>query len=195
MSLSPPAARRPMHARHIQCDGYLRDDGLWDIEARLVDRKPFAYTEFARGPRQPGQPVHDMQIRLTVSHELLVQAVEVAMPSVPYDTCVNARPQFQGLVGKRIDKSWRASVRDAVGAERGCTHARELLFPMATTAFQTLYGWREGGADRSPPAPDPAAAQTRPSFVGGCIGWATDGPVVARFFPQFSTAATPKEGA
>lgn len=192
MSLSNPAPHRPMHVRPIQCDGYRRDDGLWDIEARIVDRQPFAYTEFARGPRQPEQPVHDMHIRLTVSEDLLVHAVEVAMPSVPYDTCVNVRPRFQGLVGKRIDKRWRASVRDAVGAERGCTHARELLFPMATTAYQTLFGWCEGAADRAAAEPVPAATQTRPSFIGGCISWATDGQQVLRFFPQFATGSGSK---
>ena len=28
--------RRLMHKRSIECDGYLRSDGLWEVEARLV---------------------------------------------------------------------------------------------------------------------------------------------------------------
>ena len=29
--------RRRMHKRTIECDGYLRDDGLWEVEAWLRD--------------------------------------------------------------------------------------------------------------------------------------------------------------
>jgi len=31
------SARRLMHRRAIDCSGYLREDGLWEVEARLVD--------------------------------------------------------------------------------------------------------------------------------------------------------------
>ena len=34
--------RRLMHRRSVECQGYLRHDGLWEVEARLVDTKPFA---------------------------------------------------------------------------------------------------------------------------------------------------------
>jgi hypothetical protein len=37
-----PEKRRLMHRRSVECLGYLRDDGLWEVEARLVDTKPFA---------------------------------------------------------------------------------------------------------------------------------------------------------
>jgi hypothetical protein len=177
-----------MHTRTVQCDGYLRDDGLWDIEGSIVDRKPFRYTEPMRGVRDIGSDVHHMAIRLTVAQDLVVHAIEVIMPSTPYTNCINAVPNYQRLVGKRIDRSWRATVREAVGAERGCTHARELLFPMATTAFQTLTGWREG--DSNNPTFQSGGTQSKPPFVGDCLGWATDGPVVAHFFPQFSTTAS-----
>jgi hypothetical protein len=179
-----------MHTRTITCEGYLRDDGLWDIEASLVDRKPYRYTEPFRGPREVGSDVHHMRIRLTVDGEMLVHVIEVAMPSVPYAACVEAIPNFDALVGRRIDKSWRATVREALSGERGCTHARELLFPLATTAFQTVHGWRADDAQAKQPrsAADDAPA---PSFVGGCIGWALDGPVVARFYPQL---ARPRRG-
>lgn len=189
MPLTPPMPRRPMHARTVQCDGYRRDDGLWDIDASIVDRKPFRYTEPYRGVREPGSDVHHMAIRLTIGDDLVVRAIEVDMPSTPYAACVGAAPRFQGLVGKRIDKGWRRTVRDVVGAEQGCTHARELLFPMATTAFQTVFGWSED--DAHPGARASAEERNRPSFVGGCIAWALDGPVVARFYPALSRRREP----
>ena len=187
MPLSQPTSRRHMHTRTVQCDGYLREDGLWDIEGSIIDRKPFRYSEPVRGVREPGADVHHMAIRLTIGKDMVVRAIEVTMPATPYESCANAIPNYQGLVGCRIDGSWRTSVKNAVGTERGCTHARELLFPMATTAFQTLYGWREEGSNTPPVAPK--SKDIKPAFIGGCLGWATDGPVVAQFYPQFSTPA------
>ncbi len=185
MPFTAQAPRRHMHARTVQCDGYHREDGLWDIEASVVDRKPFRYTEPVRGRREPGSDVHHMAIRLTLDDAFVVRAIEVLMPSTPYPNCIEALPNFQGLVGKRIDRTWRATVREIVGSERGCTHARELLFPMATTAFQTITGWREGGTDQQ--LIQAGGAASKPAFVGDCKGWATDGPVVAHFFPKLST--------
>ena len=44
----------------------LDDPGL-DIEAHLVDTKPYPTTARDTGrPRQPGEPVHDMWLRLTI---------------------------------------------------------------------------------------------------------------------------------
>ena len=41
MPLTPPADRKPMHTRRIRCEGFSRADGLWDIEAHLIDTKPY----------------------------------------------------------------------------------------------------------------------------------------------------------
>jgi len=49
--------RRLMHRRSIECTGYLRNDGLWEVEARLVDTKPFTQRDHFRGELQPGDPV------------------------------------------------------------------------------------------------------------------------------------------
>ncbi|MFM2112911.1 MAG: hypothetical protein RLZZ271_1571, partial [Pseudomonadota bacterium] len=35
-----PTGRRLTHSRRIDCAGYRRDDGLWDIEITLIDTKP-----------------------------------------------------------------------------------------------------------------------------------------------------------
>ena len=181
MSLSSPAPRRHLHRRTITCDGFRRDDGLWDIEARILDTKAYGYDEPIRGRREAGDPVHDMRVRLTVDDAMVVRAIEVEMPATPYGTCQTAAPAFQQLVGARIGGGWRKAVNEAVGGTRGCTHVRELLFPMATVAFQTIGGWSEDEANALPP---PQTGE-RPYFLDGCKAWASDGEVVARFYPQF----------
>lgn len=183
MSLSTPAPRRKLHTRSIHCEGFRRDDGLWDIEASIVDTKSYAYDEPLRGRREAGDPVHHMRIRLTLDEQMTVRAIEVAMPATPYGTCQTAAPAFQKLVGARIGAGWRRAVNSAVGGTVGCTHVRELLFPMATVAFQTMGGWSEAEAAVEQLPPDDGGE--RPYFIDGCKAWAADGEVVARFYPRF----------
>jgi hypothetical protein len=180
--LSPPVPRRPLHRRTIVCEGFQRDDGLFDIEARIVDTKSYRYSEPYRGVREPGSRAHDMRVRLTIGDDMVVRDIEVSMPSTPYPTCQTARPNFRGLVGVAIGAGWRRAVQECVGAVRGCTHVRELLVPIATVAFQTIGGWRDDGDDG--PRAEPMQRAGKPFFVDGCIAWAADGEVVARLQPQ-----------
>jgi hypothetical protein len=186
-TLSPPAARRPLHTRQIVCEGFQRDDGLFDIEARISDTKAYAYTEPFRGHRDPGSFVHDMWVRLTVDADMVVRDIEVAMPSAPYGRCQGAIPAYRGLVGATIGGGWRKAVQEAVGSVRGCTHVRELLFPMATVAYQTIGGWRANGNDG--PQAKPMQRAGRPYFIDGCHGWAADGEVVAALHPEHAVPA------
>ncbi len=180
MSLTPPVPRRHKHTRTIVCDGFEREDGLWDIEARIVDTKSFRYREPFRGVREPGARVHDMSVRLTLSTDTIVRAVEVSMNATPYERCNGAPPAYQGLVGKKIGLGWRRAVQECVGGVRGCTHVRELLFPMATVAFQAMGEWKNE-PDDVPAHNDDAEA---PRFLDGCRAWASDGEVVAKLYPR-----------
>ena len=182
-----------MHTRRIESQGFRREDGLWDIEARIVDSKPFAYDEPYRGHREAESDVHNIAIRLTLDDDFVVRDIEVLMPAVPYPSCSGAIPNFKQLIGAKIGAGWRKAVSAVVGSTQGCTHARELLFPMATVAFQTLFGW-EDEAD-SPEEKQRRAQREgkqgqqagRPHFLDGCYSWASNGEVVAKLYPQFST--------
>ena len=43
MPLENPVKRECLHSRNIVCNGFLRNDGLWDIEARLIDTKSYDF--------------------------------------------------------------------------------------------------------------------------------------------------------
>ena len=183
MTFSSPVARRNLHTRTIRCEGFEREDGLYDIEAHLVDTKGYTYIETLRGERKPGDSVHDMAVRLTVDPQMIVRGVEVVMPSTPYAVCESAAPAFQGLVGKQIGAGWRRSVNEAAGGTKGCTHVRELMQPLATVAFQTIHGWRRNNDKRANTIPDPND-KSRPAFINGCKAWAEDGEVVKMSYPD-----------
>jgi hypothetical protein len=178
MALSTPAKRTHQHTRTIVCEGFRREDGDWDIEGRILDQKTFAYDEPVRGHREIGAPVHDMAVRLTMNSKFVISAIEVDMPATPYTTCGTAMPAYQGLVGKQIGAGWRKAVNEAVGGVQGCTHVRELLFPMATVTFQTLVGWGE--------PPKPGEEPVKPFALNGCKAWDAAGPMVAQYHPRWA---------
>jgi len=181
MSLSAPAPRRHLHTRTIACEGYERDDGLFDIEARILDTKTYAIEEPYRGRREAGQSVHDMRLRLTIDRGMVVRDIEVATVDAPYDACFTVAPAYKKLIGAKVGGGWRRAVNDAVGGTAGCTHLRELLMPAATVAFQTLSSWPKAGKVATEAAPDRGAK--KPYFIDACKAWASDGPVVERLFP------------
>jgi hypothetical protein len=177
--------RRLMHRRSIECTGYLRNDGLWEVEARLVDTKPFAQRDHFRGELQPGDPVHDIGVRLAVDDALTIREAETTMRATPFPTCVDVEPILQRLVGERIGPGWRDLVRRKIGRLETCTHLSELLGPAVTTLYQTMsYGKTPDGRSS---LEDQRGAREPPFFLGGCHSWRTDGPVVAELFPQFAT--------
>lgn len=174
MPLPAPAARQLAHTRQVTYTGYRRDDGLWDIEAELRDTKPIPFS--VPGERQwaPNEPIHHMSIRLTVDAKLVVHAVKAAMDDIPHGDCPQALPPMDALVGARLAKGWRRTIEEKLGGTRGCAHVRELLFNMATAAFQTVPGVFESN--------DP---QVMPPNLDRCVSWRTDSDLVSRRYPMF----------
>lgn len=178
-------ARRRMHRRVVACEGYLREDGLWEVEARLIDTKPFLQRDQFRGDVPPGMPVHDIRLRLAVDDGLIVREAESNMVATPFPTCVEVNGILQRLIGEQIGRGWRETVRRKIGKLETCTHLSELLGPAVTTLFQTMsYGKRPEGSDSMDSHRDTTEP---PFFINGCHSWRTDGPIVAKVFPQFAT--------
>ena len=122
MELSPPVARELLHVRNVECRGYAREDGLWDIEASIKDIKTYPFDNSWRGSVQPGDPVHQMSIRLTVDDQLHVIKAEAATFKSPYDVCPAATRAFSELEGLRISGGWMNKVKERYGRAKGCTH-------------------------------------------------------------------------
>jgi len=185
-SLSAPVPRRLIHTRDVRTRGFLRDDGLWDIEGELLDEKSYTYEDRERGPLPAGSPMHLMRARLTVDHELTVHAAEVDMAAIPFSTCAGAATPAKELVGRSLKRGFGRAIEEAIGRTRGCTHVRYLILALANTAYQTISAYRE---QFMPELGAPTAADgERPFFLNQCRSWDEKGPVVARFMPRFHKA-------
>ena len=183
MPLSAPVPRRLLHRRVVQCWGYQREDGLWDIEGRMVDTKTYAFPNEDRGGAiAAGEPLHDMWLRLTVDDQFRIRDVEARTDGSPFNLCPAITARYRRLIGVRIGPGWSLKLKELFGGVDGCTHLTELLGPVATTLFQTLYGRRYDEEDAKPPE-----QRTPPPVLNTCHALASDSPVVKKRWPKAYT--------
>jgi hypothetical protein len=181
MPLSNPVSRKLMHTRQIECKGYEREDGLWDIEAQLTDTKTYPHSRrFGGRDRQPGEPVHHMWLRLTIDLDMHIRDAEAYTQAGPYPHCGDIAPNFKSLVGVRIGPGWRREIRARLGGIKGCTHLVELLGPLGTTAFQATGRAREARSAGQP-------LTRRPYQLGSSHVYREDSEAVLERWPQFYT--------
>jgi hypothetical protein len=176
-NLTTSSKRRLAHTRQIVCTGYARDDGLYDIEARLTDTKGHHSNLLLKEVPQ-GDPIHDLWLTITVDATLVIRAARSHSATAPTPYCAGINEAYAKLAGIRIASGFMKEVKARVGGAGGCTHLTELLGPMATTAFQTIMGLRneaqgdaglgEEGGDSAPVLP----------MLNTCHAWRADGEVV-----------------
>jgi hypothetical protein len=175
MPLSPAADRDLLHTRAITIRGYRRADSLFDIEAELNDTKPYAFSNDDRGEIPAGEPLHGMFLRMTVDERLNIVSCEAVTDYGPYAICPSAAPNFARLAGLRIKPGFLRDALARVAGPEGCTHLRELLQQVATTAYQTLYSAKMRQGKR---------LDDKPVLLNTCLAYASDSPVVARRWPD-----------
>ena len=176
MPLSAPPPRKLVSTRETLFRCFRRDDGLWDVEGELRDYKEEAFSVRSGGRHwQAGEFIHHMLIRATIDDEMKLHAIEAVMEARPHGICNEAVDGMQRMVGHTMARGWRKAIDQHLGKVQGCTHMRELLFNMATAAFQALETTRLAAAD--PDAPPP--------YLGTCRTWDVSSPVVEAVFPLF----------
>jgi len=177
MPLPPSVPRDELHLRSIQLRGFRRSDGLYDIEARMVDTKVGEITLGDGRVLPPGESLHDMSVRLTVDEDLNVIDIVACTDASPFSICPEATGTLQAVKGLRIGGGWTAAIRERLGGRKGCTHLTELLSPLATVAFQTLAPMRFN-------KPAPVDERGRPTKIDSCYAYASDREVVRQRWPM-----------
>lgn len=136
-------------------------------------------------------------MRMTVDDRMTIQACEAVTDYAPYTVCPQAAPNFARLAGLQIGRGFLKLAAERVGGTVGCTHLRELLQQMATTAFQTIGPARARREMPAEEASNAAALDKRisnqfgapKSLVNTCLAYAEDGPVVRRRWPDLGRQA------
>jgi hypothetical protein len=174
MSLEKPVERKMIHTRRVECVGYLREDGLWDIEGSIVDTKSYDYDTSERIVVS-GTPMHNMFLRLTLDDGLLIRDAVAHTEDAPFSLCQQSNPLYRQLIGMRVmGDGFSRKVREMFRGTCGCTHITDLIGPVATTAYQTIATWLYEQNGR------PAD----PRMLDICFSFDRDGEVVKRHFAE-----------
>jgi hypothetical protein len=181
MPLSPPVPRALRHTRAIHVDAFAREDGLWDLDARITDVKT-RDIRLASGLRDAGTPVHDLKLRITIDRSFTIVDAEAASDNVPYPGyCDTIGPAYKSLIGLSLMNHFRLRLKDRLSGVLGCTHLTELALVLPTAAVQAyandVIKTRDGDGDD--------ASTERPFQLDRCHALRVDGPAVARYYPRW----------
>lgn len=180
MPLPQPAARGDLHTRSIELLAYARQDGLFDLEGHLVDRKPHDFVVAAGRAVAAGDAIHEMWVRLTIDDSMLIVDASAATDAMPYGTCAAGPATIERLRGVRIGPGWRRDIQQRLGGALGCTHLTELLGPLASTATQALIEHRRA-------RPEAVDASGRPLLIDSCLSLAAGSEVAMKRWPSTGT--------
>jgi hypothetical protein len=198
MALSEPVKREPMHTRRIEVQGFLREDGLLDVDARLVDTKPYTFANDESGEIPAGRPLHEMLVRMTVDEHLVITACEAVTLHSPYATCGGGAQNMGVLAGLALKAGFLKAANERLRGPLGCTHIREMLQQIATVAHQTMWPVRErararrlAAEQRADPAkvvrPDPGEDDGSIRLLDTCFAYARNGAVVKQRWPHLAS--------
>ncbi|WP_457420018.1 DUF2889 domain-containing protein [Roseateles sp. P5_E7] len=183
-AVHPSVTRRPLHRRAFDVQVFARDDGLFDVEASLIDTKSHD-VPLAGVTRNAGDPIHEMHLHLTVDATLTITAASSETLWMPYaQACGEHGDAYARLVGLNLLKGFRQAVTERLSGTRGCTHLTELCLVLPTAAIQAMAGsvidTREGDADGNPPFQ-----------LDRCHALRRDGATVAQFYPRWHLTPEP----
>lgn len=186
MPLSPPVSRRALrHTRAIDVQAYARDDGLWDIDARITDIKT-GDAHLASGPRPAGTPLHDLSLRLTIDTSMTIVAAEAVSDAVPYPNfCNTIGPAYQALIGLNLMQSFRRELKARLAGTAGCTHLTELAQILPTAVVQAF----AGDVTPTQDGVDAEHEHEKPFQLDKCHALRTDGGAVALYYPRWVVKA------
>ncbi|MDR2188103.1 MAG: DUF2889 domain-containing protein [Azonexus sp.] len=185
MSLPAPSARKSLTRRNITSEGFLREDGLIDIEGSLTDVRGFpAINPWRTAPA--GHPVHLMRLRITMDSERTIREVVAITEHAPYPLCQQAVPNLQYLVGQVIGPGFNRRMQQLVGNTAGCTHLVTLIQAIANEAMQTLASSRRHSDGQNALGSFPSRVSGKPPLIDSCIAYAADSPVVKVIFPEIN---------
>jgi hypothetical protein len=174
----PKVPRERLHCRAVTFDGFARTDGLFDIEAHIVDVKDHD-SELLSGIRPAGIPIHDMWVRVTIDREFFIRAIEAVTDSMPYPGgCDRITPDYEKLVGANLVSGFRKHLHELLGGVRGCTHITEMLSYLPTAAVQTFAGLQREDE-----------VEGKPFQLDRCHALETTSDTVRRYYPKWYRGA------
>ncbi|MGE4238861.1 DUF2889 domain-containing protein [Ramlibacter sp.] len=180
MTLTDDVTREDLHFRRIDFRGCKRSDGLYEIVARLTDRKPYDFLPPSRDEWIPANdPIHDHEIRVLFDKDMVIRDIDSTMHVWPYVSCPGGGGTLKNFIGVTIGRGWNNEVRSRLPNADTCTHFKEMMIPLATAAIQTMV------TQRDPASLHATDANGRPVKIDACHAYGESRELVLKLWPKF----------
>jgi len=166
--------RQKLHTRKIDIATYEGESDSIIVEGILHDER-LLDSYRPTGEIYPAGTVHHMIIRMEIKgQQLIIENIEVEMPTVPHDVCMETLGCLNQLKGMPIIAGFTARVKGLVGGTKGCCHLLALLIAMAPAAVQGA--WSAMSQEQINPEIYMPMAVGR--VKNTCWVWREDGPLM-----------------
>lgn len=167
---------KKIHTRKIDIATYEGTDGNTVVEGILMDHR-LVKSHKQSGEIEPPGIIHHMIIRIEFKgHNLVIENIEVEMPTVPDEVCNETIKCLEPIKGLSIVAGFTSKIRNLSGGSKGCAHLLTLLTAMAPAAVQGAFTQ----AVQQPVDPKIGAPIALKRFKDTCWAWREDGPFVQR---------------
>lgn len=162
-----------VHTRSISLSTYDAEENCIIVEGKLIDHRLKDVYHFS-GEKKPPGVIHHMLIRMLVSlPALTIKDIEVEMPAVPREECLETMKNVREMIGVSITSGYSECVKKRVGGKVGCAHLSTLLISMGPEVVQGAY------ANHARKPQENTGNELRELFIAGmkntCYVWRENG--------------------
>lgn len=173
MGLLEKRTDEKVHSRTLEIFTYPMEDRGIIVAGELMEKRLQPYYGVSGEIRAP-HTVHHMIIRMLIEGlTFTITEIEVEMPGVPREDCLETAQFLNRLVGMNIASGFTLKARETVGGRQGCAHLLALLTAMAPAAVQGF--WVHHTA--KPMVNETSARLLEQYLVDTCWVWRREGPL------------------
>lgn len=168
---------KKVHTRTINIATYIYDQDAVVVEGELKDDRLIQSFRASGEIAEPGI-IHSMIIRILVKGPaLVIEDVQVQMPTVPNEVCLETRESLEPILGLPIISGFTMKIKERVGGAKGCAHLLALLTAMAPAAVQGA--WTAASTRKRDSADLKQYSMER--LKNTCYVWREDGPAFRKY--------------
>lgn len=179
--------KQKIHTRTIDITTYEDTSDSVVVEGILKDDRLLESYRIA-GERIPPGTFHHMIVRIKVrGFQLIIEEIEVDMPTVPHDICRETQRCLEPVKGMSIAPGFTSKIKALAAGPKGCNHLLTLLTAMAPAAVQGAFSAKA----RQPFDPEFGARIALKRLKNTCRVWREDGPLMEEYKELLEKEANP----
>jgi hypothetical protein len=166
--------KKKIHTRKIDIVIYEGTEDSIIVEGILKDDRPLDSYRLT-GERIPSGTIHHMIIRIEVKGpQLIIEDIEVEMPTVPHEVCRETLECLEPVKGMPIVSGFTNKIKSIAGGPKGCNHLLALLTAMAPAAVQGAFS----AVASKPTDPETKTSINLERLKNTCWVWRENGPLL-----------------